>query len=98
MRRSAASLCPVGSLPRQRAEAPGPIAGHLTRSREVPSLVPRAGAAGLEGVRFALVLPWRLLMETAGDHLIRHRLGDAQLRQRLDLIGHHLVTGGLDRG
>jgi len=51
----------------------------------------------LKRVGLGLLLVPHLLVEPAGDHLVRHCLGDAELGERLHLVGHDLVTGCLDR-
>ena len=63
--------------------------------RFLADLFPR-GRVALERIGLSLLLVSHLLVEPARDHLVGHRLGDAQLGQRLDLVGHHLVTGSFD--
>src|SRR5216684_1793220 len=55
------------------------------------------GGVALKRIGLGLFLVPHLLVEPAGDHLVSHRLGDAQLGERLDLVGHDLVAAGLDR-
>src|SRR6266704_3404565 len=52
------------------------------------------GGVSLKRIGFSLFLVPHLLVESAGDHLVGHSLRDAELRQRLDLVGHELVAGG----
>src|SRR5258708_4971300 len=54
------------------------------------------GRVALERVGLGLLLVPHLLVEPAGDHLVRHRLGNAELGERLHLVGHDLVSGSLD--
>src|SRR2546430_5019011 len=54
------------------------------------------GGVPLEGVWLGLVLVADLLMEPAGDHLVGHCLGDAQLGERFHLVGHNLVARRLE--
>src|SRR5436190_4247198 len=65
-------------------------------TRRSADVVPAGGGGGLERVRLGLLLAATLLMEAAGDHLVGHRLGDAELGQGLDLVRHDLVAGRLD--
>src|SRR2546429_3718014 len=60
-------------------------------------IVPVGGRRGLERVRLGLLVAAALLVEAAGDHLVGHRLRNPELGQRLDLVGHDLVAGRLDR-
>jgi len=39
-----------------------------------------------------------VLVETSGDHLVRHRTRNAELGEGLDLVGHNLVARAFDGG
>src|SRR5260370_39086560 len=69
----------------------------FTRLASLGDLFPRGGVS-LERVGFGLLLVPHLLVEPAGDHLVSHRLGYAELGERLHLVRHHLVAGRLDGG
>src|SRR5438270_12541414 len=57
------------------------------------SIVP---VAVFELWRAALAVGDDVLVEPGGDHLVRHRARNSELREALDLVGHDLVAGGLD--
>src|SRR2546428_12415936 len=82
---------PLGSPRRSR----GSEASVLTRAF-LADFFPGRGGVALEWIGLGLLLVAHLLVEPAGDHLVGHRLRDPQLRERLDLVGHHLVAGGPD--
>jgi len=52
---------------------------------------------GARGVCFSVVTLGSLTVPV-GHHLVGHGLGEAELDEALDLVGHDLVAGGLDRG
>ena len=52
---------------------------------------------GARGVGLALLALGPLTVPL-GHHLVRHGLGETELDEALHLVGHDLVTGGLDRG
>src|SRR5207249_43916 len=54
------------------------------------------GRVALERVGLGLLLVPHLLMEAAGDHLVGHGFGDAELGQGLHLVSHHLVARRFD--
>jgi hypothetical protein len=56
---------------------------------------PGSGIA-LKRVGFGLFLVSHFLVEPAGDHLVRHGLGNAELGERLHLVGHDLVSRSLN--
>src|SRR5438552_10937492 len=62
------------------------------------SLLPIVPVTVFELGPAALTVGHDILVEAGRDHLVRHGTGDPELGQGLDLVGHHLVASGLDRG
>src|SRR6266702_1187468 len=65
-----------------------------TRSSPAPlaNFFPGRGRGALERVGLGLLLVADLLVEAARDHLVGHRLGDAELGERFHLVRHHLAA------
>src|SRR5260370_1149503 len=90
----------LGNDGSQDVEETGEPAGSVHAGRFMPGWLAYffpGGGVALKRIGLRLFLVPDLLVEPACDHLVCHRLGNAKLGERLDLVGHHFVAGSFDR-
>src|SRR3989442_1387960 len=98
---SSASPRPRACVRGTSSAATGAIRSRI-RSRACATVSTGAGDLSIVPVavfelgRAALAVGDHVLVEPGGDHLVRHRPRNPQLREALDLVGHHLIAGGFD--
>src|SRR3989449_1972347 len=98
---SSARTRPRACVRETSSAASGAIRSRI-RSRACATVSTGAGGLSIVPVavfelgRAALAVGDHVLVEPGGDHLVRHRTRNPQLREALDLVGHNLIAGGFD--